>query len=98
METISSPEQDSRSTGASATTYRVREECVKFTKIQDLIVCICGGKKLVNIKLMAELNLVNETPLMIIYSLRIIMLRDSADWFHVSIVSDVPPDARLEHE
>ncbi len=37
METISTPEQDSRSTGASATTYRVREECVKFTKIQHLV-------------------------------------------------------------
>lgn len=93
METISTPEQDSRSTGASAITYTVREEFVKSTKIQHLIVCICGGKKLVIIKLVSELNRANETRLMIIHE-----NHNSADWFHASIVWDVPPDARLEHE
>lgn len=93
VETISTAEQDSRSTGASAITYTVREEFVKSTKIQHLIVCICGGKKLVIIKLVSELNRANETPLMIIHE-----NHNSADWFHASIVWDVPPDARLEHE
>lgn len=59
METISTAEQNSRSTGASAITFMVRGEFLKFTKIQELIVCFCGGRKLVNIKLLAELNPVN---------------------------------------